>query len=63
VKFLAIDLNHPAHYLNFGVLSVSVGNLIMISAVVVLFVLALALPFPEHDSSENDSSNQKMDRE
>lgn len=63
MKFLAIDLNHPAHYLHFGVLSVSVGNLIMISAIVVLFLLALALPFPDHDSSGSNSSNQKMDRE
>ncbi|MEI6216231.1 MAG: hypothetical protein WCP64_03055 [Actinomycetes bacterium] len=53
MKLLFIDLNHPAHYINMGVLSISLGNLIMILSVVALFVLALALPFPMHDDEES----------
>ncbi len=52
MHLLSIDLNHPAHYLHFGVVSISAGNLIMITSIVVLFVLALALPFPNHDDDE-----------
>ncbi len=52
MHFLSIDLNHPAHYLHFGVVSISVGNLVMIASIVVLFVLALALPFPNHHDDE-----------
>ncbi|MEI6405983.1 MAG: hypothetical protein WCO85_00495 [Actinomycetes bacterium] len=52
MKLLFIDLNHPAHYLNIGVLSISIGNLVMIASVVALFVLALVLPFPSHDEDK-----------
>lgn len=34
------------HYLSWGVISISVANLIVIGTMVVVFVLALLLPFP-----------------
>ena len=42
-----IDLNHPAHYVHWGVIQISVANLIVIVVMIVLFVLALLLPFPK----------------
>ena len=45
-----LNLNHPAHYISFGSVSVSPGNLIMVVLAFVLFGLALALPFPGHKS-------------
>lgn len=41
-----IDLNHPGHYLHWGVIQISVANLVIIVAMVVVFVAALLLPFP-----------------
>lgn len=36
---------HPGSYLHLGVLNVSYTNLIIIGVMVVLFVLALVIPF------------------
>jgi hypothetical protein len=40
-------VNHPAHYLNWGPVQISVGNLIVIVVMLLLFVLAVTLPFPK----------------
>jgi hypothetical protein len=48
-NFLEIDLNHPAHYITFGPFSVSAGNLLIIIAMMVIFTLALFMPFPNHE--------------
>jgi hypothetical protein len=41
-----IDLNQPGHYLHWGVIQISVANLVVILLMVTMFVLALVLPFP-----------------
>lgn len=41
------NLDQPAHYLSWGPISISLGNLAVISVMVLLFVLALVLPFPK----------------
>jgi hypothetical protein len=41
-----IDLNGPGHYLHWGVVQISVANLVVIALMVLVFVLALLLPFP-----------------
>lgn len=41
-----VNLNHIGHYLTWGVIQVSVANLAVIVAMVLVFVLALLLPFP-----------------
>ena len=41
-----VDLNHPGHYLHWGVVQISVANLVVILLMVAMFVLALVLPFP-----------------
>lgn len=47
--FLAISLNHPAKFFNWGFISISIPNLIMIGIIFALFILALIVPFPSHD--------------
>lgn len=42
-----VDLNGPGHYLNWGVVQISVANLVVIGVMVLIFVLALVLPFPK----------------
>ncbi|GAC1608311.1 MAG: hypothetical protein NVS3B26_04700 [Mycobacteriales bacterium] len=41
-----VNLNHPGHYLHWGVLQISVANVVVIGLMVVVFLLALLLPFP-----------------
>ncbi len=43
---LAIDLNHPGHYVHWGVIQISVANLVVILLMLAVFVAALLLPFP-----------------
>lgn len=49
---MAFDLNGPAHYITFGPLSISAGNLVVILVIFGLFVAAVVLPFPSHHDSE-----------
>ena len=49
VRFLAtsvVDLNGKPHYLHSGWFLISVTNLIVIGLMIVVFVLAIVLPFP-----------------
>jgi hypothetical protein len=41
-----IDLNRTGHYLHWGFIQLSVANLVVILAMIVVFVVALLLPFP-----------------
>jgi hypothetical protein len=41
-----VDLNHTGNYLHWGVIQISVANLVVIGVMLLLFVLALVLPFP-----------------
>ena len=47
-----VDLNHPGHYLHWGVVQISVANLVVIGLMLLLFGLALVLPFPGHKDDE-----------
>jgi hypothetical protein len=42
-----IDLNHTGHYVHWGVVQISVANLVVIVLMVVVFAAALLLPFPK----------------
>ena len=42
-----VNLNDPGHYLHWGVIQISVANLVVIAAMIVVFVAALLLPFPK----------------
>jgi hypothetical protein len=48
-----INLNHTGHYIHWGVIQISVANLIVILLMIAMFVLALVLPFP---GSKGDKS-------
>ena len=43
---LALGLNGPGHYLHWGVIQISLANLIVIGLMLAVFGLALVLPFP-----------------
>jgi hypothetical protein len=42
-----VDLNHPGHYLHWGVIQLSLANFVVIVIMVVLFLLAIFVPFPK----------------
>jgi len=42
-----VNLNHTGHYVHWGVIQISVANLVVIGLMVLLFVAALLLPFPK----------------
>ncbi len=39
-------MNHPGYYLHWGVIQISLANVIVIALMILVFVLALLLPFP-----------------
>lgn len=42
------NLNHPAHYVHWHAIQLSVPNLIVIVLMLIVFALAIVLPFPVH---------------
>jgi hypothetical protein len=42
----AFNLNHPAHTVDWHFIHLSVANVIVIGLMLVVFVLAIVLPFP-----------------
>ena len=46
VTVVPADLNGPGHYVHWGVIQLSVANLVVIGLMILAFVLALVLPFP-----------------
>ena len=46
-SYMLAGIDDPATYLNAGWLSISVPNLLVILLMIILFVLAVVLPFPK----------------
>ena len=45
------NLNHHATYVHWHFFQMSVSNILVIVAMIILFVLAIALPFPHHEGA------------
>ena len=54
----ALAAGESGHYVHWGVILISVTNLAIIAAMVLVFVLAILLPFPKGDrgSGSGDAS-------
>ena len=59
----AVSLEQPGRYLNWSIFSVSVANLVLIAVMVVIFGLALLLPFPGGRHKPDGSPDVPLDRE
>lgn len=46
-----VNLNHPGHYLHWGVIQISYANLIVVILMIIIFALAVLLPFPKGGTS------------
>jgi hypothetical protein len=45
-----VNLNHPGRYVHWGFIQMSLANLLVIALMLVVFILAIVLPFP-HSSA------------
>ncbi len=45
-SILAVGLNGTGYYIHWGFVQLSLANLVVIALMVIVFVLALILPFP-----------------
>jgi hypothetical protein len=50
---LSIVMGAPGKYIHWGVIQISVTNATIIAVMVVLFILALVVPFPTHDDQQS----------
>jgi len=46
-RVLAVGLDGKAHFLSWGPFQISLANLLVVALIVILFVLAIVLPFPK----------------
>jgi hypothetical protein len=53
-NLIGAALDNPATYLEWGWLSISVPNLVVIVVMLVLFVLAIVLPFPTGQAKKGE---------
>ena len=44
----------PGRYISWGVIQISVTNATIIGVMIVLFILALVVPFPTHDDESGE---------
>lgn len=42
-----VNLDHRGHYVHWGVIQISVANLVVIAIMIAIFVAAILLPFPK----------------
>ena len=47
-----VNLNRPGHYIHWGFIQLSLANLIVILLMVIVFVLAIVLPFPRRKGDD-----------
>jgi len=54
---LSIVAGAPGKYIAWGVIQISVANLAIICVMVLLFILALVVPFPTHDAQDEQDGH------
>jgi hypothetical protein len=54
-----VDLNHPGHFVHWGFIQISVANLLVIGLMLLVFVLALVLPFPHGSAIARGRAEQQ----
>ena len=57
---LGIVADGAGRYIHWGVVQISVANLIIIGTMVLLFVLALVVPFGSGQDSQTDQERRKQ---
>ena len=55
-------LSGKAHYLHWGVIQISLTNFLIIVGMVLLFLLALVIPFPHSQTEPQDEEGSDVQR-
>jgi hypothetical protein len=58
-RVLALDLNAPGQYLHWGVLTISLANLLVVVVMLLVFLAAMLLPFPGRDDPPVESAGSE----
>lgn len=58
-----MDMNQPGYYIHWSILTISVANLSVILIMLVIFGLALLLPFPKSETADSEASGTLADKE
>jgi hypothetical protein len=56
-------LSKPAYFLHWGVVQISLANFLVVVAMIMVFVLALILPFPHGPRDHSDAQERRDDDE
>ena len=56
---LSIVAEAPGKYIHWGVIQISVANLAIIGVMILLFILALVVPFPTGHDEQGEQGEQK----
>jgi hypothetical protein len=56
---LTVLAEGAGRYVHWGVIQISLTNLTIIAVMVLLFILALVVPFPSHDESADEESGRR----
>ena len=56
---LSVLAEDAGRYIHWGVIQISVTNLTIIVVMVLLFILALVVPFPSHGESSDDEGGSR----
>ncbi len=54
-----VDLDKPGHYVHWWVIQLSLANLVVIALMVLVFLLALVVPFPTSHRSEREKDPRR----
>ena len=53
-----VNLNTNGHYIHWGFVQISLANFLVIVAMIVVFILALVIPFPSHEILRDDHNKE-----
>jgi hypothetical protein len=56
---LSIAAEGPGNYIHWGVIQISVANAAIIGVMILLFILALVVPFPTHDEQSDEAGHSR----
>ena len=59
MRALGIVAEGPGKYIHWGVIQISVANLAIILVMIVLFILALVVPFPDHGAEDQHDGHSR----
>jgi ABC-type proline/glycine betaine transport system permease subunit len=47
-----INMNGPGHYIHWGIIQISVANLVLIGVMVLVFIAAILIPYRRHGDGD-----------